>query len=318
MRLTFIMIIFLLFSNCLLAQSLAGVVLDNNSNLPIEKVNFTMLSGKQSFSSDSLGRFLISIKDTNDKLLVSCVGYQSVLVDLNNFIEDKVYEINLRLIPHVEELKEVVVDVNSKGNYTVKKVGIKKGTSLLYLVRSGYEVCTLVKTPFHEEQYVKAVILSVGKRTKKNVFMNHFKINFYEYDSVLKKPGTKINTDDIIVFPENKNYELKVDVNHIGISFPEEGLCVGVEIINTYGIPYDLDPKDISSKLKLKNFNDEKTMPAPYLGLARSKNDSAIQTWERCISKQVDWVICPVKYGPKDSDLNLKVNVEVKLDMNEK
>lgn len=300
------------------SQTILGVVKDTNTNQPIESVTISMLESKEAVSTDELGKYLINIKDNKDQLLVSCIGYQSVLIDLNSFIDKKIYTVDLSLIPQVEELKEIVVTNNSKGNYILKKVGLKKGIFITWLVQSGHEVSTLVKTPYKEEQYIKTVILNVEKRLGKIFFLNHFKINFYEYDEKEKKPGAKINTEEIIVLPENKNYALAIDVNSLFIPFPLKGLCVGVESINTYGIPYDTGPHDISSKAKLQNFKDQKIRPAPFLGFARSNNDLDIQTWERNIDQQLDWGICPVTIGRKFSDLNLKINVEVKIKENEK
>lgn len=310
-------IIFLSFINTYLySQTISGIIRD--SNKPIELVTISMLESKESVSSDNLGRYHIDIKNNKDKLLVSCIGYQSVLIDLKNFIDKKEYTVDLSLIPQVEELKEIVINNTYKGSYTLKKIGLKKGVVLAWLVQSGHEVCTLVKTPYSENQYVKTVILNVEKRLKKDFFLNHFKINFYEYDEIQKKPGAKINTEEIIVLPENKNYALAVDVNSYGIPFPTKGLCIGVEVINTLGIPYDIGPSDISSKAKLQNFKDEKIRPAPFLGFARSNNDLEIQTWERNIDKQLDWGKCPATVEGKFSDINLKINVEVKIKENEK
>lgn len=300
------------------AQSICGVVRDSISKKPIEAVNFTMISGRQSVSANKLGKYQIMINDINDKLLVSCVGYQSIIIDLSNFLEKKDYLVNLSLIPHVEELKDIVITNISQGNYILKKIGLRKAVVLDFSVQFGHEVCTLVTTPYKEEQYLKKVLLSVEKRFNRDYFLTHFKINFYEYDENHKKPGAKINIEDVIVFPENRSYDLIIDVNSLGIPFPIKGLCVGVEVINTYGIPYDLGLRDISSKEKLKNFKDEKLKPAPLLGFARSKNELYIQTWERNVNKQLGWSICPVKVTDKYSDLNLKVNVEIKIKKDEK
>lgn len=306
-------IIFLLYNTCLNSQIISGIIKDSTNNNPIEFATISFLKGKEFYSTDEFGKYHININDNKDHLLVSCVGYQSVLIDLSNFIDKKIYTVDLSLIPQIEELKEIVVAYNYNANYIFKKIGLKKGVVLSWLVQSGHEVCTLVKTPYKEVQYIKTVILNINKSFKKGYFLNHFKINFYEYDEKEKKPGAKIITDEIIVLPENKNYALAIDVNSYDIPFPTKGLCIGVEAINTLGIPYDMGPRDISSKQKLKNFKDEKIMPAPFLGFAQSNNDIDIQTWERNIDKQLDWVKCPATVGGKFSDINLKVNVDVKI-----
>jgi hypothetical protein len=300
------------------SQTISGVIKDSASMKPIEFVTISMLGGKEFTSTDDSGKYQMKINDNNDKVLVSSAGYQSVLIDLNNFIDNKIYTVDFSLIPKVEELKEIVVTNNFKGDYALKKVGLNKGVVLTWLVQSGHEVCTLVKTPYIEDQYIKTVILNVEKRFEKEFFLNHFKINFYEYDGIQKKPGAKINTEEIIVLPENKNYALAIDVNSYGIPFPTKGLCIGVEVINAFGISYDMGSRNISSKEKLKNLKDEKIKPAPFLGFSRSNNDIDIQTWERNIDKQSGWDKCPATVGGKFSDINLKINVEVKIKDNEK
>lgn len=146
---TFIFLCFInLFSH---SQTILGVVKDTNTNQPIELVTISMLESKEAVSTDEFGKYQINISDNNDKLLVSCVGYQSILIDLKNFIDKKIYTVDLSLIPQVEELKEIIVTNNSTGNYILKKVGLKKGIVLTWLVQSVHEVSTLVKTPYTEE-----------------------------------------------------------------------------------------------------------------------------------------------------------------------
>ena len=305
-------------NTCLYSQIISGIVKDANNSKPLESVNISMLESKEAVATDEFGKYQLDISDNKGQLLVSSIGYQSVLIDLKNFIDKKEYMIDLSLIPQVEELKEIVVSNSFKGNYILKKVGLRKGVVLTWLVQSERELCTLVKTPYKEDQYIKTVILNVEKRLKKDFFLNHFKINFYEYDENKRQPGAKINTEEIIVLPENKNYALAIDIDSHGIPFATKGICIGVEVINTYGIPYDIGPRNISSKAKLKNFKEEKIMPAPFLGFARSNNDADIQTWERNIDKQLGWGKCPATTGQKFSDINLKINVEVKIKNNEK
>ena len=313
---TFILVCFI--NTFSYSQIISGVVRDSISKKNIDAVNFTMINGKQTTIADGLGKYQMMITDTTDKLLVSCVGYQSILIDLNAFLDKKNYVLNLSLIPHIEELKEIIVTTTTKDNFTLKKIGLKKGIVLSWLIPSGNETCTLVKTPYKEEQYVKTVILNIEKRFEKEFFLNHFKINFYEYNESKRQPGAKINTKEIIVLPENKNYALTVDVNSLHIPFPTKGLCIGVEAINTYGIPYDMGPRDISSKAKLINYKNQKIRPAPFLGFAKSNNDPDIQTWERNIDKGKEWGICPAKSTEKYADFNLKINIEVKIKNNEK
>jgi hypothetical protein len=46
-------------------------------------------------------------------------------------------------------------------------------------------------------------------------------------------PGKEIYNQNIIVEPENKNHKFKIDIDTLNINFPKDGVCVGIETINT-------------------------------------------------------------------------------------
>lgn len=312
--------IFLLFfyTTHFFAQSISGVVRDSVTKQSIEAVSFTMIDGKQSVLSDGFGNYHYTITDTSDKILVSCVGYQSVIIDLSGFLDKKQYLVNLSLIPHIEELKEIVVTNTSKGNYTLKKIGLRKNTAFSFLLQSGYEICTLIKTPYVQEQYVKSVILNIEKRLGRNPYLlNCYRINLYEYNVNVGKPGPKINVGDIIIFPENKNHALIIDVDSLMIPFPVKGLCVGIETIRLFDMPNDEESHDVSSSVRMKNYKSRDRIPAPLFSFAKS-DDIEIQTWERNINEQANWEIARVKLVKDSSDKNLKINIQIKIKNDEK
>ena len=78
---------------------------------------------------------------------------------------------------------------------------------------------------------MEQVILNLNK-SKEYDYLATYNIKFYEYNSVNKEPGELLYFKKLVINPENKTYELKIDVEELGITFPKNGICIGVEIVN--------------------------------------------------------------------------------------
>lgn len=109
----FTVFFFLLFSNAFLAQtqpevqSIAGIVSNDNTLLPLENVNVVNLSRVNSAVSDIYGRFQIEAR-VNDTLHVSLIGFQPIKVRVtNDWIKNKTATI--KLTEKAIALEEVVI-----------------------------------------------------------------------------------------------------------------------------------------------------------------------------------------------------------------
>ena len=63
--------------------------------------------------------------------------------------------------------------------------------------------------------------------------MSDFNIKFYEYDSITHLPKAEIYSKNIIVSPKNKSYKMQINLDSLNIKIPKNGICIGLEIINT-------------------------------------------------------------------------------------
>jgi hypothetical protein len=313
-KLFYSLVITLFVNNYSYSQTLFGVVKDSINNKPIEAVNISKLNDNETVSTDLLGRYNVKVNNSKDKLLVSCIGYQSVIINLNDFVENKEYLVNLFLIPKSEILSEVVITRNNNKKGTLKKIGLKKPIVAGWFLQTGHEICTVVKNPFKREERLKTVILNLQKTVDIPVLINHFKINFYEYNKKNNKPGNRINSEDLIVFPENKTYELNVNLNDYDIFFPEDGVCIGVEAIKTLKNISKGDSSVLSSDKQIKETKITRQTPSPYLVFTDSKKEGNILTWERDVNNQADWTVSKITSMAQFSHTNLKINLEVKVE----
>ena len=64
-------------------------------------------------------------------------------------------------------------------------------------------------------------------------YISSFCVKFYEYDSINNKPSIELYDKNIIINPENKNYKLTVNIDSLKIPFPKNGICIGIESVNT-------------------------------------------------------------------------------------
>ena len=295
------------------SQTVFGVIKDSVSNLPIASVNIIKIHDSESVSTDLLGKYKIKVNDSNDKLLVSCIGYQSVIISLNDFTVNKEYLVNLFLIPKSEILNEVVIGRNYSKKSALKKIGLKKAIVAGWFLQTGHEICTVIKNPFNEEEKLKTVILNLHKTVDIPIIINYFKINFYEYNIKNHKPGNRINIEEIIVFPENKTYELNINLNSYNIYIPKDGVCVAIEAIKTI-TNVSNESRVLSSDREIKKVKYSRQIPSPYLVFTNSKKEEDIQTWERNVNTQTNWSLSKITSMPQFLNTNLKINLEVKVE----
>ncbi|MDP5096792.1 MAG: SusC/RagA family TonB-linked outer membrane protein, partial [Flavobacterium sp.] len=80
-----------------------GLVLDETSQ-PLPGVNIQVKNTNSGVISDFDGKFIISIKDKNNILVFSYMGYKSQEINVDNLTE-----INVVLLPEISQLKDLVV-----------------------------------------------------------------------------------------------------------------------------------------------------------------------------------------------------------------
>lgn len=275
------------------SQIINGRIIDSITKEPIEFANVTFLHRDLGVSSDDLGLFKIKIIDNKDNLQISSVGYQKKFFNLSEFNEDKIYTVDIELAPKTEKLEEVVI-INKKINYTgLKTLGLSKKLKVRTGFPFGYEFCNYIKNPTNKKGKIKNIILSLNEK-KDFDYIATYNIKFYEYDSINKKPGEEIYFENLIIEPQNKTYKLKIDVDSLKIKLPANGVCIGVEILNT----------------KYKENIKTMSIIAPSINFTHTQME--VLTWNRYRSKK--WIVGTHKSQVKDSFVNAMINIEVQIE----
>ena len=225
----YIGILIVLFSTIANGQILNGIVTDFDTNLPMHLANVTFIEKDKGTYTDLAGKF--ELKINNEKqILISSVGYKSLIVNISE-IKDFEQIFNIKLKPSAEKLQEVVISAKNKKYTSSKKLGESKRLKIRTSLPFGYEFANLIHNPKNQEGIVKQVILNLNK-SKEYDYLATYNIKFYEYDSITKEPGKLLHFKNLVINPENKTYQLKIDVEELRITFPKNGICIGVEIVN--------------------------------------------------------------------------------------
>lgn len=216
------------------AQSIKGVIKDSLTQKPIAYSSIVLLNSKGTYS-DEKGNFEIDIKNNiYDTLKVSSVGFHSKFIPLNTFKDQEVIDLTILLSTRTQQLEEVLL-FNKQIKYTNKqRLGEKRNGDLRHSYSIGSEISTYINNPKHIKGKVKRVAIDLRKYPSAT-YIATFNVKFYEYDKENNQPGKELYNKSIFVKPKNKSYTLWIDVEDFKIDFPENGLCVGIEYVNTIG-----------------------------------------------------------------------------------
>lgn len=226
---------FILFivTNTVYSQTIVGTIKDSLTQNSIPFSNIVLLNGGGLYA-DNFGKFEIDIKNSiYDTLQISAIGYIPKKIPLLQFKAVKKTEINISLEPYIEELNEVII--NSKKKYTEKvSLGDDRNGNIGMTSLIGYETCVFFENPMKREGKVQRIFIDLKGR-KNADYTATLNIKFYAYDKKNNMPGKELYTKNIYVTPKNKKYRLWINVENYNIYFPEDGICLGVEMVNTIG-----------------------------------------------------------------------------------
>ncbi|WP_417350630.1 hypothetical protein [Flavobacterium alkalisoli] len=185
---------------------------------------------------------LNDIPDGESVAEISYIGYKAKLLDLKT-VNDTVF-----LQPDVTQLSELVLEKQVIYTHSQKLKSAKVDEYLGF--QFGTEHCVYIENETLKEGRVSGITLYLSKLKDfsgiekalgkddycegcKMDYLASFKISFYEYDNANNKPGKLLYDNTIISNPENKTYRFLIDMQAFNIPFPENGICVGVELVNT-------------------------------------------------------------------------------------
>ena len=122
----FSIFIFSIFNLLYPQDQLTGIILDNNSGLPLENVTVFNSDTNQISYSDNKGSFEIILTNPESEIVFFLEGYNLI----SDFYSDSAELIEVKLIPKIEELSEVIVRANLKRIFQIKRMEDVVGTRI--------------------------------------------------------------------------------------------------------------------------------------------------------------------------------------------
>lgn len=263
----------LFFTQFICSQNIKGIVVDSISRKPIELTNVFFLESYYGTFTNEKGVFQLNTKGNKSDILITNIGYESKKVKLSNFVNIKDSVLVFYLKPKIEELDEVVIS-SKKNNYSyANSILSEREKTLYYAFQFGSENVSYIKNQFRKKGKIQTVFLDLKKvkdfvepcKKCKVEYIVSLNIKFYDYDLRNKIPGKEIYSKNIIVELQNKTYKLKVDVDSLNIDFPKNGVCIGVETINT----------------KYEKTNNKFGLKAPSILFSNTKSKDEVISWSR-------------------------------------
>lgn len=293
----------LFFSQFSHSQTVKGIIIDSISKKPIELTNVFFTESYYGTFTNEKGFFQLNTKDNKSDILITNIGYESKKVDISKFLENKDSTIVFYLKPKIEKLDEVIIS-SKKNNYSsTKSILSEREKILFYSFQFGSENITYIKNDFHKKGKIQTVFLDLKKvkdfkepcKKCKVEYIISLNIKFYEYDKKNKIPGKEICNKNIIVELQNKTYKLKVDVDSLNIDFPKNGVCVGVETINT----------------KYEKTNNKFGLNAPSILFSNTKSKDEVISWSR--HRKEGWKFIPDSNKKMNNTFFKKIAIDLKV-----
>jgi len=246
------------------AQTANFKVADSVTQQPLELVTIRFLKSGYTVFTDANGNFE-PLQQNESSAEISCIGYQTKIIPLTG---NKTILLRQKTV----ELDGLVIE--QKRSYTTSKK-IKPEVSApneYYGFQFGTEHCTYIANTFNKLGIINAITLYLDKFAEPRKgeccpmdYLASYKISFYAYDKATRQPGPEIYDRAIIAYPENKSYKFSVNLDSLQIPFPANGVCVGVEIINT----------------RYKNPKTTFAYIGPFLGFYEYQLDDNPKSWVR-------------------------------------
>ncbi len=120
-RIVFTLIIAALSTVQLFSQSIQGIILNDGNNKPIQNANISILNSTRGTVSNEDGQFtIIYAEKENFTILVSCLGFESVHLELSGESTNKA--LNIKLQPTTIQLNKSIVVTASKNKLLSHKI----------------------------------------------------------------------------------------------------------------------------------------------------------------------------------------------------
>ncbi|MGF1925119.1 MAG: carboxypeptidase-like regulatory domain-containing protein [Bacteroidia bacterium] len=207
------------------SQEVTGLIRDRSNLKGIAYASVFYKKNNVGTYTDSSGNFKIK-KIIEDTLVISSMGFEKFLISAHNIKDFQ----NISLSPVTINLNEVVV----KGSKPLKirhgkKIYLGNLSSKRYNHISGMKgrtVAYLIKPDVATSGQIKYIHYGVKAEAPAIV-----RAHIYTIDAYTGKPGEDLLKNQEFLEVKSGSKNLTVDLSHLGIEFPKEGIYVGLEWI---------------------------------------------------------------------------------------
>lgn len=301
MKRNLLLIICLLFLNVCFGQNkvLNGEIRDSLSGEPLPYATVEIFDLKTGTITDKDGKFTLQLAsddfNPDNTIRFSYVGYEPAAMTIQNFMESAKI-ISLHENPVIlDEIKVI------PGKYSTMIVGVEdmQPQSLQYANVFSGNKGNFIGNRKKKPGWIKSVsyyIQDDGYPT------TPFRVRIYGVDEH-NKPGKDILNKNVIVSAKRPGW-LKVDLSEYNIPFPEEGLFVMMEWINSGDKFY------FEKEVRVKGKNGEPEMvKRKYYGqsLGTVSKKGGVIMWGNSLGNE--WI--PYDFSYKGNYVNAMINAEV-------
>lgn len=230
MKKIFFLVLF--WANFSLSQQMTVIDKDNKTAVEYATIQFYYKNNYvNGCYSDSNGLF--SLPKNSDKLIISCVGYKTMIVESINS------STKLELEKNIYNLDEVIV---GEKKYIAGTINMKK--SQLVGLSMGLETGSYIENNFNKELKIKSFEFKVDK-VKEDV---KYKIHLYTFNKDRLVPDIELTTENkIYILNKNTKGLIKVDLQNENIILPTNGIYATLECLSGENVPdnkYSISKKE--------------------------------------------------------------------------
>jgi hypothetical protein len=220
-------IVILLFFKASLSFSQTILVYDEENKKSIPYVTVVLTSQDKIVGGDYCdenGFMKIDDKIVFDKVELSCIGYESKLIEKLALKNDSIFLKNKAI-----NLDEVVI---SKNNLATSLLGYTDLKKYQYVgTGKGLETVVFIENNANKPLSLSSFLFKVRKLKKKTAI----RIHFYKKRLDRFEPGEEILTEDIVEYLyENTQGLVEIKIAKYGLELPVEGIFVGIEALGVF------------------------------------------------------------------------------------
>jgi hypothetical protein len=250
------------------SATLTTKIIDQKTKQPITGVIVLNLSNpKYATYTDEDGIFSLMVAK-NDSLKISCIGYKESIV--TNSVN--LTSINIELTPDFILLNEVVVNCSLKENISDKEESFRQGGS-----KGSILLVFIPNVDSSKSKIITKLNYHLGEIYRENEKINKgvVRVRLYSSTDTAIFPKSDLLHQGIIeTLALRNNQTLIVDIRKLKISFPANGVFIGLEWLGekNNSKQINLNPAFIAKKTKVDPFNFISFYGKPFVHIGKRLN----------------------------------------------